>query len=153
MSNNIRNRFSRHTEKDKKIEGESMAKQSFKEEADINTITNRYLRGQTPTIGNPRSNRKPMFGDFTAMEFQEMQNAVLDIHHDFEALPSRIRNKFKNDPYQLKRFLDDPANEAEAIKLGLLFVQPSDDEFVKDEPATQQLDLAKEAEKKPENPA
>jgi phage internal scaffolding protein len=101
--------------------GESQVQQHMKEETDINTIVSRYLK--TGVLGNPSTNaRQPMFGDFTGMEYMDMRNAIADIDQQFMSLPAKVRGKFSNDPYQLIRFVNDPANIKESLKMGLIAV-------------------------------
>lgn len=99
----------------------SRTQQQFKEETNINNIMSRYK-----TTGLvPQTQRRPIFGDFMALDFQQMMNSISDVEQNFASLPSRIRGRFKNDPYQLLRFVEDPANIEEAIKLKLLAPPPT----------------------------
>lgn len=74
-------------------------------------------RAQTGALSSPVQGR---FMDLTAIDFMAANNRIVDGRRAFSQLPSRIRARFQNDPYQLLRFLDDPQNKEEAIKLGLL---------------------------------
>lgn len=103
-----------------RITGKSLTQQHPAKEADINTIVKRYL----PTGALPSHGRQPIYGDFTSIDYMTMQNQIADIDTAFMRLPARLRGRFKNDPYQLMRFIDDPKNRPEAIRLGLL-VDPS----------------------------
>lgn len=124
------------------ISGKSLTQQQFQAESDINNITQRYIPG-TPIGGMPNG-RQPMFGDFSSLDFQRMQNAVVDIEQQFASLSARLRKRFNNDPYQLIRFVENPANEAECRKLGLLpGTADMSDPFVDDN----QEDLVKQAVK------
>lgn len=99
--------------------GPSLTQQQFKDDADINKITARYIK--TNVLGTPGGQpRQPIFGDFTSIDFQTMQNTIADVEQNFNSLPSRIRNRFKNSPYQLIRFVEQPENRSQAIKLGLV---------------------------------
>lgn len=98
--------------------GESLTQQHMKSEADINTIVGRYMK--TGQLGNPVSNKQPIYGDFSSIDYMEMRNAIADIDQEFGALPSRIRSRFQNDAHQLIRFIEKPENYQEAVKLGLL---------------------------------
>jgi len=118
---NLRNAFSKRERSVLKTSSELVTQQQGKEDADINNITERFLK--TGATGNRQSNRQPQFGDFTATNFQDMVNTVADVDLEFSKLPARTRARFKNSPYQLLRFLDDPANLPEAIKLGLVEVE------------------------------
>lgn len=92
-------------------------KQSFKEECDINTIMARYQStGEMPNLGV----RAPQYLDATGMDFQSMQNQVLEAQALFMELPSKLRTRFGNDPGQFLSYVADPQNRAEMRELGLL---------------------------------
>lgn len=97
--------------------GPTMAKQSFKEEADINTIVKRFgLTGELP-----KNFRTPTYGDFTQVtDFQSAVNAVRAAGESFMEMPAELRAKFLNDPQKLIEFVSKEDNRAEAIKLGLV---------------------------------
>lgn len=113
-----------------KIEGDSLTQQQFGDETNINTIAERAKR--TRVFGSPDPNgRRPIFADVSAVDFQEMQNRMADINSQFASLPPKVRLKFGNSPYQLVRFVNDPANYKEAVKLKLRvpdFEDPFEDE-------------------------
>lgn len=102
------------------FKGKSRTQQNMAAEADINNIVRRYL----PTGALPTHGRPAMYGDFTSIDYMSMLNAVSDMDNTFRQLPSRIRGQFRNDPYQLLRFIEKPENHKEAVRLGLL-VDPS----------------------------
>lgn len=95
-----------------------MTKQEFAEESDINNIMRRYVDfGQLP----PSAVIEPSYGDVSDVgDFMDAQNRVLLARQQFEALPSRVRDRFANDPARLVAFLADASNRAEAIELGLV---------------------------------
>lgn len=93
-------------------------KQAFKAECDINTIMSKY---QNTGIIEHVQRVRGSYGDFTSVqEYQLSLQQVIDAQEAFEALPSRIRSRFDNDPSHLLAFLEDPANAEEAVKLGLV---------------------------------
>lgn len=95
------------------------AKQSFKDECDINTIVSKY----TKTGVLPSGNRRALWGDFSSGEdFRIVQNKIAGIRSVFDSLNSDIRAKFANNPENLLDFLANPENNQEAIELGLLDV-------------------------------
>ena len=71
--------------------------------------------------------RTPIFGDFTdaPTSLHEAYDRILDAQANFMELPSAVRERFANDPLRLLSFLEDPANRAEAVKLGLVNVSPA----------------------------
>lgn len=80
----------------------------------------------TGRIGLSRepSASQPMQGDFsTEKDFLEVQDQIAQANQSFQAMPSSIRNRFGNNPGKLLNFLEDPANHAEAIKLGLMEIR------------------------------
>lgn len=106
------------------VSGESLTQQQFVEESDINTIVNRFLRtGEMPQF-DPRA----MFGDFVDMpsSYQEALERVRSAQEAFSELPSAVRSRFNGDPAELLNFLSDPRNRDEAIKLGLIELQPAE---------------------------
>lgn len=92
-------------------------KQSFKDECDINTIMSRYQStGELPDLAQ----RAPQYLDATGMDYQDMQNKVVEANNLFNALPSKIRNRFANDPGEFLAFVSDPSNHSELQSMGLL---------------------------------
>ena len=74
--------------------------------------------GKTGILGDPLNQRKPVFGDFTDLDFTTMQQQVADVKSQFERLPGALKSKFDNDPQKLIEFLANKDNEQEAIRLG-----------------------------------
>lgn len=110
--------------------GADLAQQQFKDEVDINNITNRYTRG---TVLDPRSSnpRDPIWGDFTSVDFMDMQNRLVDARMAFDSLPARVRRRFADDPYQLIRFVENLENREEAEYLGLISKKPEEPTMLK----------------------
>lgn len=115
---NIKNRFSVVNPSPEFNDEKSLTQQHFTDDADINTIVARALK--TGTFGDVTNARQPIFGDFSANDFHEMRNHVADVTQQFEGLPARLRARFANDPMQLMRFVNDPRNLAESVKLGFV---------------------------------
>lgn len=62
-----------------------------------------------------------IFGEFdSAVQYQDMMNVIVKAQESFDALPSHIRDRFKNDPRELLEFIDDEDNLDEAIELGII---------------------------------
>lgn len=96
---------------------DTKTKQSFKEQSDINTIVNTFMK----TGVMPESVSMPRYGDFSeAMDYQTALNLVMQAEDAFMELPAQLRARFENDPGQLLAFLEDDANRAEAEALGLV---------------------------------
>jgi len=98
-------------------EDESLAIQSAKDEADINTIVRRFgLTGELPGDLN-----MPQSGDFTNIpDFHTAMNLIRETQEEFLRVPAEIRARFNNDPQRFMQFVEDDANYDEARKLGLL---------------------------------
>lgn len=101
-----------------RCEDVSLAKQSFKEECDINTICRRFgITGELPT-----NVRAPRYGDFTdVVDFQSALNAVREAGESFMLMPAHVRARFQNDPQQFLEFVENDSNRDEAVRLGLVF--------------------------------
>jgi len=99
---------------------ESLTKQAFAEECDINTIVRRFgLTGELP-VGV----RMPTYGDFEGVsDFHSAMNAVAKARESFDTMPAHVRARFHNDPGEFVDFCSDEANRAEAEKLGLVEVK------------------------------
>lgn len=97
----------------------SLTKQEFANECDINNILADYkMTGQIRHINEKAA--QGMYADLpVAQDFQEALNLVMDAERSFASLPSHVRSRFGNNPEQFLAFLQDPANQDEAIKLGL----------------------------------
>lgn len=99
--------------------------QSFKDECNINTIVNSYMK--TGMWGNSLrgATSKPMFGDFTSVpDFVESQNIIAKANEMFDAMPLNIRKRFNYNPEELLAFVNDENNKEEAIKLGIATEKP-----------------------------
>lgn len=97
--------------------GESLTKQAFKDECDINVIMRRYERSGVLPV-NMRG--EPRYVDCTSIDYLESMRVVADARSAFESLPARVRARFEHDPARLMEFLADERNREEARELGLL---------------------------------
>lgn len=106
------------------VKEESLTKQSFKDECDVNNIVALYARTQDASLLNARL-AAGQFADLPAgFEYQDALNLVVEGRQAFEALPSKIRERFNNDPAKFLEFMADAENQDEAIKLGLATRRP-----------------------------
>lgn len=122
--------------------GEKLVQQHFKEQTNINTIMQKHLmsgHGSIQPPGRP-GGREPRFLNLTGETFHEMLCKVQEVQGQFAGLPSRVRKRFANNPQMLLKFLEDPKNLEEAIKLGLV----QEEDLPEEKKA--QLDLVREAE-------
>lgn len=99
----------------------SMTQQHGKEEADINTIVNRFLKtGLLPEIKIP-----PNYADFDdVFDFQSAMNQVAAAKNSFNALDAEVRDAFGNDPQRFVSTVNAMLEETDAEKreknLGIL---------------------------------
>ncbi|WNK12729.1 MAG: internal scaffolding protein [Microvirus sp.] len=92
--------------------------QSDRDEAEINKIIARLEKGANTIRMN---SKEPFYGDVS--EFSNLQEALIKVQKskeffmDYEA---KVRETFDNDPIKMVKFLEDPKNHEEAIKLGIM---------------------------------
>lgn len=116
-----------------KFPNETMAKQSFRDETNINNIMKRY---QNTGIIEHVQKVQGSYGDFSnVQEYQLSLNQVIEAQEAFEQLPAQIRKRFNNDPAHLMSFLEDDKNREEAEKLGLVTPKPAPPEKAEKKPA------------------
>lgn len=93
-----------------------LTQQHMKDETDINVIVDRFLKtGQMPPDIDFAHVDVSEVGDF-----HDALNVVRAAQEQFDQLPSRVRERFHNEPAALMRFVHDDNNRAEALALGLL---------------------------------
>ena len=100
------------------LDSQSMTKQSFAKDANINNIMAKYIKtGVPPAAGT----RQPNYGDFTdGADYRENIDRILDAQTEFAKLDSDLRKQFNNDPSVMLDFMSNPANLEECQELGLL---------------------------------
>lgn len=100
----------------------SLTQQSFKDDADINVMLERFKITGVLKQGV----RAPTYGDFTGIS--DYRSAVEAIHQatlSFMDLPAKVRSRFENDPQKFLEFCSDPKNRDEAVSLGLIMSAPA----------------------------
>lgn len=112
----------------------SRTKQSFKDECDINNILKQYKStGMLRHINEKAA--KGTFADLPApMEYQDALNMVIQAEDAFAALPSKLRDRFNNDPQEFLAFQQDPRNQRELVELGLATMPAGTSSFLDKEP-------------------
>ena len=109
----------------------SMTKQSFRDECDINNIMSKFEK--TGLIEH-QNRFKGDYGDFVDVrDYQASLDQVIAAEEMFDALPSKVRLQFDNDPSQFLAYAQDSKNHQGMIDLGL--VKP-DPEVVSEVPKT-----------------
>jgi len=97
---------------------ETLTKQSFKKECDINQIMSKYQR--TGQISHIRAS-EPFYGDFSSID--DYHTALEKINASkayFEALPAKVRSQFNNDVGTFLEFAINEENLTEMQNLGII---------------------------------
>lgn len=97
--------------------GKGRAKQSMKDECDINKIMARF---QVTGLIEFVNNREAQYGDVTGIDLRTSLATVARADEMFSELPSSVRKEFNNDPEEFFNFVQDPENRSEAIEMGLI---------------------------------
>lgn len=102
--------------------GVSLTQQSFKAEADVNTIMARYARtGFLVDPATAGSGRSPQYGDFSSGDdFRSVQDRLVVVKTVFAALPANVRDVLGNDPANMLDLMSNPESRDDAIALGLI---------------------------------
>lgn len=108
-----------------------LTKQAELDEADINKIVKRFMRGkEIPPIPADMS-----YGFDPGITFHDAMNAIQEGNEFFEQnIPAEIRSRFENDMGRFLQFVDDPANAEEMVEMGL-FKAPAEPEPAPEPPA------------------
>lgn len=110
---------------DLKCEDPSLAQQSFKDDADINVMLERFRI----TGVMPQGVYMPTYGDFTGVnDYRSAQEAIRKAENAFMDMPANVRARFDNDPQKFLEFCADEKNRDEAIRLGLVPPPPKVEE-------------------------
>ncbi len=95
----------------------TLAQQQFRDEADINTILERF--GRTGELVVPVN--VPQFGDYSEVtDYHTAMNMIIQAQDSFDALPAKLRAQFDNDPGRFVDFVMDESNREKAIEMGLI---------------------------------
>lgn len=98
------------------FEDPSLAVQSQKDEADINTIVRNF--GVTGSVNVPSV--LPSYGDFDGVDdYRSALEAVKAAQESFAALPATVRERFHHDPGAFLEYAENPANIDGLRELGL----------------------------------
>jgi len=115
-SQKVYSRFNRQRVKTPVGDGKQKAKQSFKNECDINQILAKYQKTGAITHFNKHV---PNYGFATSDDFADSMRIITQANEMFAELPSSIRTKFDNKPEDFLRFVQNPENASEMADLGL----------------------------------
>lgn len=96
---------------------DSMTKQSFKDECDVNVVVRNHAQTGMWAHLNPLA---PSYGDFSqAADLQTALRLVEEAQADFDQLPASVRSACRNNPVELLQHLADPAAAKALVDLGL----------------------------------
>lgn len=111
----------------------SLAVQSQKDEADINTLVERFGVTQLASVQRVPLEFMRVDGNGDPVEFTlvEAQELLIEARQAFASLPAKARERFGNDPMKMVEFCADPENLAELRKLGLADPEPPPPEEAK----------------------
>lgn len=96
---------------------ESLTRQEFAEESDINTIIDRFGIGENPIEAQQWVTNVDIAD--APSNYQDVMNQLNEARDQFMSLPAKVRSQFDNDPAKFVDFVSDSANMPEMVKLGL----------------------------------
>lgn len=94
--------------------GKSLTEQQFARECDISSIIQKYGIIPAPSVSPLTGADVSHYGDYA-----ECLQAVVEATEQFEAMPSSIRERFGYDPHSFFKWVSDPRNTEEGIRLGI----------------------------------
>lgn len=110
----------------------SLTQQQFKEESDINTIVDRFMK--TGVLPDPVS--MPQYVDYEGVfDFQSAMNVVRQADENFMRMDAKVRSRFHNSPQEFLEFFSNPDNGPEAVRLGLAIPQAKESPLAVEVPA------------------
>ncbi len=97
--------------------GPSRTKQSMKDECDVNNIMVRY---QKTGLLTHTAKGLPQFADVSAVaDYRTAIDNVRAVQDYFDGLPSKVRQRFENDPREFMEYLESGASQEDLEALGL----------------------------------
>lgn len=93
------------------------AKQSFRDECDINLIMAKFAK--TGVMTHVREQNRN-YGFATSRDLREGLQLIAEADEMFNELPAGMREKFHNNPGEFLDFVGDEANRPEMASMGLL---------------------------------
>lgn len=96
---------------------ESLTRQEFKDESDINTIIRLFGIGENPIEAGKWITDVDIVN--ATSDFQTAMNILVDASNQFNNLPASLRGRFENDPAKFVAFVSDSSNFDEMLRLGL----------------------------------
>lgn len=107
----------------------SKTKQEFKDECDVNTIVDMYVRG-APL---PVQITKGQFVDVSELgDYKTAIDTVMQAEEVFNKMPKAIKEAVGNSVAGFLDFVNDPENEDQLVELGLVAAEePAEDDVAK----------------------
>lgn len=104
----------------------SLTKQSFQKECDINHIMVKFKKTAGADFLSQFSGYTGgRVGDFSKVtDYRSAIEQVRTAQGMFDALPAKVRARFRNDTAEFLDFVHNPANREEMISLGLINPSP-----------------------------
>jgi len=99
----------------------SRTQQAFKNECDINQIMKRFKQVNGGDLINMMTNATGgVYGDFSEVsDYRTALDQINAANDLFDALPSKVRKEFNNDPAEFVDFAENPENLDTLIEMGL----------------------------------
>lgn len=99
----------------------SETKQSMKSECDVNDLIKKYPNMLDNGLSMLQSGQFAGFDDLSLLpgDLQDAMDLIEEANSRFMELPSRVRDRFDNNPEQLLEFLSKSENLEESYSLGL----------------------------------
>lgn len=102
---------------------ETLTRQEFLEESDINTIVRRFGIGEHPVDALQWVTNIDIVD--AVDDYQTALNKLIEANEQFMSLPADIRSRFDNDPARFVDFVSTEGNKEEMYRLGLA-IKPAD---------------------------
>nr|QJB20980.1 MAG: internal scaffolding protein [Microvirus sp.] len=96
---------------------ETLTRQEFARESDINTIVELFGIGEHPIESGAWVTNIDIVD--AVDDFQTALNKLNEARDQFASLPARVRSRFDNDPARFVDFVSDANNIDEMVELGL----------------------------------
>lgn len=95
--------------------------QNFKDECDINTIVNNFLK----TGEMPDNIKLPQYVDYEGIfDFRSAMETMMQAEESFMEIPAPVRAQFNNSPQEFLEFCSNPNNRDKLMELKLLKEPP-----------------------------
>ena len=96
--------------------GQSMTRQSHKQECDINNIVKRFNKDGHI---NHLNKHGESYDDVSGADYRLWMNKLVSAREMFEELPSETRSQFGNNPAMFLDYVQNPDNADQLVKMGL----------------------------------